>query len=88
MKRSLLCLLALLAALSLDAQVFSPEVNAQFQGVFVNDEFDASGGVLAPSGTLGAIRFFPTAGLRFGENHGLFVGVDVIQDFGVAPLPG
>ena len=85
-KRFLLGLLALSAAFSLDAQTVRPVVNAQFQGVFFNDEFDASGARLAASGTLGAVRLFPSVGLRFGKHHGLYVGVDVIQDFGVSPL--
>ena len=85
MKRFLLSVLSLCAALSLRAQICTPEAGVQFQGLFVNDEFDASGERLMASGTLGAARLFPYAGVSFGQHHSLFAGVDVIQDFGVFP---
>ena len=39
MKRFLLSVLSLCAALSLRAQICTPEAGVQFQGLFVNDEF-------------------------------------------------
>ena len=87
MKRLVLTtILAALAALSLGAQEFTPQVGVNFQGLFVNDEFDASGQTLMASGTLGAARLFPYAGLRFGKVHGLYAGLDLVQDFGVTPI--
>jgi hypothetical protein len=86
MRRILLTVLASLAALSLGAQKVTPQVGVTFEGRFVNDEFDASGQSLMASGTLGAARLFPYAGIRFGKIHGLYAGVDVVQDFGVSPI--
>ena len=85
MKKLFLSVLTLCAALSLAAQKLTPEVGVQFQGLFVNDEFDASDQRLMASGTLGAARLFPYAGVSFGGHHGLYAGVDVVQDFGVFP---
>ena len=86
MKRVLLTVLASLAALSLGAQHVTPQVDVLFEGRLINDEFDASGQSLMASGTLGAARLFPWAGIRFGKDHGLFVGLDVVQDFGAPPF--
>ena len=85
MKKLLLSLVTLCVALSLGAQKLTPEVGVQFQGLFVNDEFGASNEQLMASGTLGAARLFPYAGVSFGQHHGLYAGVDVVQDFGVFP---
>ena len=85
MKKLFLCLVTLCVALSLGAQKLTPEVGVQFQGLFVNDEFGASNEQLMASGTLGAARLFPYAGVSFGQHHGLYAGVDVVQDFGVFP---
>lgn len=71
------------------AQPVNFEWQVNFQGNFVNDEFDISGQQLATSRTLGAARLAPYVGLGFGENHRLMGGVDVVKDFGTghdAPL--
>ena len=86
MKRLILTTLACLAALSLAAQHVTPQVGVLFEGRFVNDEFDASGQSLMASGTLGAARLFPYVGIRFAKDHGLYAGVDVVQDFGVGAV--
>lgn len=86
MKHFALTIAALALSFSLGAQNIRPEWDVHFIGTLVNDEFDASDCVLAPSGTLGALRLSPYAGIRFGRNgnHALKAGFDVMKDFGTA----
>jgi len=86
MKRFVLCIAALALALSAGAQSIRPEWDVYFWGNLVNDEFDISQGVLAPSGTIGALRLSPYVGIGFGRGHKLKTGFDVMKDFGTANL--
>lgn len=82
MNRFLLCLAALGLCISLSAQKIRPEWDVHFQGAIINDEFDVSQELLAPSGTLAALRLSPYVGISFGHNHRLKAGFDIMKDFG------
>lgn len=82
MKRFILVIAFLGLGLSLGAQNIRPEWDIHFAGSLVNDEFDISKGVLAPSGTLAALRLSPYVGISFGRHHRLKAGFDVMKDFG------
>ena len=83
MKRLFLTILAAALGLAASAQTIHPEWDLRFQGTFINDEFDISDQILAPSGTLGAARISPYIGLVFADNHRVKAGLDLIKDFGV-----
>lgn len=82
MKRIVLSIAVLALSLSLGAQSIHPEWDVHFQGAIINDEFDVSKNVLAPSGTLAALRLSPYVGIGFGHNHRVKVGFDIMKDFG------
>lgn len=82
MKRLVLTLMALAFGAAAFAQSIRPEWDLRFQGTFINDEFDVSNQILAPSGTLGAARISPYVGLIFADNHRIKAGFDLIKDFG------
>ena len=82
MKHFILSIAALAVCVSLGAQTVRPECDVYFQSAIVNDEFDASNGVLVPSGTLAAFRLSPYVGINFGREHHLKGGFDVMKDFG------
>lgn len=87
MKRILPLLLAFLA-LPLSAQIpVQMEADVHFHGAVVNNEFDASNEVLSRSLTIAAVRFAPYVGLKFGEQHHLKAGVNVLRDFGTPGQP-
>ena len=82
--------LLLFAAIALQAQVpVRPEFDVQFHAAVVNNEFDASSSVLAPSLTIAAVRVAPYAGFVFGKDgtHRLKTGVNLAKDFGTAGDP-
>lgn len=82
MKHCILSIAALALCLSASAQSIRPEWDVRFDSAVINDEFDVSNCILAPSGTLAAVKFMPYAGIGFGEGHRVKIGVDVRKDFG------
>lgn len=84
MKHLILTIASLAVCLTLGAQSIRPEWDVHFQGAIINDEFDVSNGVLAPSGTLAALRLSPYVGIRFGRQHTIKGGFDIMKDFGTA----
>lgn len=83
MKRFVLALLTLAIGSAAFSQSIVPEWDLRFQATFINDEFDVSNQILAPSGTLGAARISPYVGIVIGDNHRVKAGLDFIKDFGV-----
>ena len=82
MKNFILSIGAFVLCLSASAQSIRPEWDVRFQTAVINDEFDISKCILAPSGTLAAFNFSPYAGIGFGEGHRVKMGVNVQKDFG------
>lgn len=82
MKRFVLFIAALAITLSLGAQTIRPEWEVHFQSSLINDEFDVSKCVLAPSGTLAALRLSPYVGFGFGRHNKIKAGLDIMKNFG------
>jgi len=82
MKHFILTVAAITLGISAMAQTVRGEWDVHFQAALINDEFDASNCVLAPSGTIGAFNFSPYAGISFGNGHRLKTGFNVQRDFG------
>lgn len=82
MKRLVLSIAALVMGLGATAQNVRPEWDVRFNSAIINDEFDISKCILAPSGTLAALQLSPYAGIGFGDGHRVKAGFTVTKDFG------
>ncbi len=82
MKYLFLSVAAFLLCISSLAQTVRGEWDLHYQAAIINDEFDVSNNVLASSGTLAAMNLSPYVGLRFGKEHRIKVGFNVMKDFG------
>ena len=82
MKNFILTIGAFVLCLSASAQSIRPEWDVRFNAAVINDEFDVSNCILAPSGTLAAMQLQPYVGIGFGNGHRVKVGFNVCKDFG------
>lgn len=82
MKHFILSIAALALGICASAQTVRPEWDVRFQAAVINDEFDISNCILAPSGTIAAMQLSPYVGIGFGNGHRVKVGFNVNKDFG------
>lgn len=86
--------LLLIPLLALPLLSSAQDYNVRFETAFINNEFDASGAVLSPSGTIACARISPSVFFDVDRDedgcHRIEAGVDIMREFGspeiIAPL--